>query len=80
MLARLVRIAVAASIVLASLAQAQESVLDTRLNEQVVMVPGANGHALETTVFRPSGPGPFPLLVMNHGKQPGDPRLQPRDR
>ena len=80
MLARLVRIAVAASIVLASLAQAQESALDRRLNEQVVMVPGTNGHALETTVFRPSGTGPFPLLVMNHGKQPGDPRLQPRDR
>ena len=78
MLARLVRCAVAAFLVFASLAQAQELALDARLNEQVLMVPGANGHALETTVFRPSGPGPFPLLVMNHGKQPGDPRLQPR--
>jgi dienelactone hydrolase len=61
-------------------AQAQEAALDARLNEQVVMVPGAKGNALETTIFRPPGPGPFPLVLMNHGKQPGDPRLQSRDR
>ncbi|HEX8883324.1 MAG TPA: CocE/NonD family hydrolase, partial [Noviherbaspirillum sp.] len=59
---------------------AHATALDARLNEQVVMVPTSNGTTLETTVFRPPGAGPFPLLVMNHGKQPGDPRLQPRDR
>jgi dienelactone hydrolase len=58
--------------------------LDARLREQVVMVPVADsgdaGAALETTLFRPPGPGPFPLLVINHGKQSGSPRLQQRER
>ncbi len=35
---------------------------------------------LQTTVFRPDGAGPFPLLIINHGKSPGDPRAQPRER
>jgi dienelactone hydrolase len=35
---------------------------------------------LETTVFQPNGPGPFPLLIINHGKDPGRPSMQPRDR
>lgn len=35
---------------------------------------------LETTVFKPDGAGPFPLLVINHGKQAGDPHAQKRDR
>ena len=80
MLARLVRFAFSACLAAVAVAQAQGTALDARLNEQVIMVPTQNGTALETTVFRPPGPGPFPLLVMNHGKQPGDPRLQPRDR
>ena len=80
MLARLVRFAVSTCLAIASLAHAHDIALDTRLNEQVIMVPGANGNALETTVFRPPGAGPFPLLVMNHGKQSGDPRQQGRDR
>jgi dienelactone hydrolase len=80
MFARLVRFILTASLVLTGLAQAESIALDTRLNEQVLMVPSATGEALETTVFRPPGTGPFPLLVMNHGKQPGNPRLQPRDR
>jgi dienelactone hydrolase len=56
--------------------------LDAGLNEQVIMIPaGIDGRAaLETTLFRPNGPGPFPLLVINHGKQPGDPQLQKRER
>jgi dienelactone hydrolase len=60
----------------------QQDPLDARLNEEVVMIPAGPDHRvmLETTIFRPSGPGPFPLLVINHGKQPGDPRLQKRDR
>jgi dienelactone hydrolase len=75
-------LAMAGCLALAGLtgAQAQEAALDARLNEQVVMVPGASGNTLETTIFRPPGPGPFPLVLMNHGKQPGDPRLQTRDR
>jgi dienelactone hydrolase len=35
---------------------------------------------LETTVFKPPGPGPFPILVLNHGKSLGDPHLQERAR
>jgi dienelactone hydrolase len=60
----------------------QQDPLDSRLNEEVVMIPAGPDHQvmLETTIFRPNGPGPFPLLVINHGKQPGDPRLQKRDR
>jgi dienelactone hydrolase len=57
--------------------------LDAALNEQVVMVPAmSGGHPveLETTIFKPPGNGPFPLIVMNHGKALGNPRSQNRDR
>lgn len=56
--------------------------LDARLNEQVLMVPAGEGlrERLETTIFKPDGPGPFPLLLMNHGKQPGPSRQQKRER
>ncbi|MFC7515375.1 dienelactone hydrolase family protein [Herbaspirillum sp. GCM10030257] len=57
--------------------------LDAALNEQIVMVPagsGAGSVELETTVFKPSGNGPFPLVIMNHGKALGNPRNQNRDR
>lgn len=55
--------------------------LDYRMNEHIVQVPaGGDGVTLETTVFQPNGPGPFPLIVINHGKDPGRPSLQPRDR
>jgi len=33
---------------------------------------------LETTVYKPPGTGPFPLVVINHGKAAGPPGLQPR--
>ena len=51
--------------------------LDARLREEIIMVPSGEGgrEQLETTVFRPPGPGPFPLLLMNHGKQPGPARV-----
>ncbi|MES3025555.1 MAG: CocE/NonD family hydrolase [Pseudomonadota bacterium] len=60
----------------------QELPLDFRLNEQVIMLPAGAGKEalLETTVFKPNGPGPFPLLVINHGKESGEPRRQSRDR
>jgi dienelactone hydrolase len=63
--------------------QAQEINLSASLNEQIVMVmsgAGAASAALETTIFKPPGPGPFPLVIMNHGKDQGDPHLQKRDR
>ncbi len=62
---------------------AEAASLDTVLNEQVVMVPaqfGAQTVELETTIFKPPGDGPFPLLIMNHGKALGNPRNQNRDR
>jgi dienelactone hydrolase len=57
--------------------------LDPTVNEQVVMLPvQENGQNLqfETTIFRPPGEGPFPLLLMNHGKERGSPANQKRDR
>ena len=56
--------------------------LDYRMNERVIQVPaGDNGAVLlETTVFQPDGAGPFPLIVINHGKDSGRPSLQQRDR
>ncbi len=57
--------------------------LDTTVNEEVIMLPViSNGSKLplETTIFRPPGEGPFPLLVMNHGKDRGNPARQTRDR
>jgi dienelactone hydrolase len=62
---------------------AQALTLNVSLNEQVVMVPagsGATSVELETTIFRPPGEGPFPLVIMNHGKALGNPRNQGRDR
>ncbi len=35
---------------------------------------------LETTLYKPDGPGPFPVVVINHGKAMGDPRFQSRYR
>jgi len=62
-------------------ATAANARLDYRMNEHIVQVPaGADGVTLETTVFQPNGPGPFPLIVINHGKDSGRPSLQPRDR
>ncbi len=57
--------------------------LDPTVNEHIVMLPVvSNGSKLqfETTIFRPPGDGPFPLLVMNHGKDRGNPAKQARDR
>ena len=65
----------------ATVAQAQS--FDASLNEQVVRVPvqvGTKQVQLETTLFTPPGNGPFPLVVMNHGKEKGSPSKQKRDR
>ncbi|PTB21373.1 hypothetical protein C9I57_06855 [Trinickia symbiotica] len=57
-------------------------VLAADLNERVVRVPvdSAGSTTLETTIFKPNGPGPFPMIVFNHGKMAGDPRAQARSR
>jgi dienelactone hydrolase len=67
---------------LPGLAIEQELQLDYRINEHIVLIPAGKNHQsrLETTVFQPNGPGPFPLIIINHGKDPGRPNLQPRDR
>lgn len=64
-------------------AQAAATSVETRLAEQVVMVPVHSANVsieLQTTIYRPPGDGPFPVLVMNHGKARGSPRQQERDR
>ena len=56
---------------------------DTSVNEQVLMLPVTlDGKKLqfETTIYKPQGEGPFPLLLMNHGKERGNPAAQKRDR
>ena len=50
--------------------------LDSTINEQVIMLPvteHGDEFQFETTIFKPPGNGPFPLLLMNHGKEIGDP-------
>ncbi|MDE1181038.1 prolyl oligopeptidase family serine peptidase [Paraburkholderia sp.] len=51
-----------------------------RLNEQIIRVPVDDDGSvtLETTVYKPDGNGPFPMIVFNHGKINGDPRSQER--
>lgn len=76
-------VALAAAGLFASPSPVKAAGLDAALNEQVVMVPAmSGGHPveLETTVFKPPGEGPFPLVIMNHGKALGNPRSQNRDR
>lgn len=66
-----------------AIAVAQTPPGDSSLNEMVITVPKKVlmfTIDLEVTVFRPDGPGPFPLVVVNHGKQEGDPKFQPRYR
>lgn len=55
--------------------------VDASLNETVVMVAKAGtGVELQTTLYKPDGAGPFPIVVINHGKSLGDPRQQTRYR
>lgn len=64
-------------------ALAQPAPLNAALREQVVMVRKGSGllsTELETTLFRPPGDGPFPVVVINHGKESGNPRFQARAR
>lgn len=56
--------------------------LARELGEWVGEVPagGFTEPALEVTVFQPAGQGPFPVVLINHGRAPGDARFQPRYR
>lgn len=59
------------------------TVISKTMNEKVIMIPVGYGWGkveLETTLFVPPGPGPFPLVVINHGKAFGNPRFDPRAR
>lgn len=65
------------------LAAAIEPALNKSLNEQVIFVEHGTGLfsvRLETTIFKPDGDGPFPLVLINHGKDFGNPAFQPRAR
>jgi dienelactone hydrolase len=67
----------------AARAQAQAPELDAGLNEAVVTIPRKGGlftFEIETTFYKPDGDGPFPVVVINHGKALGDPRFQARYR
>jgi dienelactone hydrolase len=57
--------------------------LGKHMDEQVVAVPANIGGAsitLQTTIYKPPGDGPFPVLFMNHGKAGGDAHQQERAR
>jgi dienelactone hydrolase len=56
--------------------------LDAQLNEQVLAVPIGPWPQikLQVTFFRPAGPGPFPVAVLNHGKDLGLPSMEKRYR
>lgn len=51
-------------------------------HEQVIRIakPDAPQIELETTLYKPVGEGPFPLVLLNHGKSKGNPKLQLRYR
>ena len=67
-------------LLLAAPGQAQS--LDAALGEVVQMIPagGFTEPPLELTLYRPPGDGPFPLVLINHGRAPGLAKLQPRYR
>ena len=72
---------VAAFAIVASIAShAQDKLMNRALNEHVVFVRHGPGVELETTIFKPDGEGPFPLALINHGKEFGNPLFQPRAR
>lgn len=50
------------------------------VREEVIRIPYDWNWGLETTLFTPDGPGPFPLVILNHGKDFGDARKQKRYR
>ncbi len=73
--------AIAAALI-ACAAVAQQPALDERLRETVEMIPssGFTEPELELTHFRPPGAGPFPVVVINHGRAEGNAKFQARYR
>jgi dienelactone hydrolase len=61
---------------------AQDVPPDPLLGESVVFIKNNKLFAveMETTLFKPDGNGPFPVVVINHGKSPGNNHLQSRNR
>ena len=47
--------------------------LDSALNERIVMIEDTDFFKtkIQTTIFKPPGEGPFPLVIFNHGHSPG---------
>jgi dienelactone hydrolase len=77
------RITVVVLLGLPLLASAQnEAPLNAALREEVQMVKkgGLLSAELETTFYRPPGAGPFPVVLINHGKAAGNPHFQPRQQ
>ena len=74
--------ALAALMLAAGAAIAQAPQTNSALNEsiQTIRKPGVFTIELETTVYKPDGEGPFPVVVINHGKAYGNPRFQSRYR
>ena len=62
------------------LVQAQDPIAG--LGESIVAIKNNRLFAvnLETTIFKPEGEGPFPVVIINHGKSFGNNRLQGRER
>ena len=56
--------------------------IDPNLNEEVVFIQKKQAPPieLETTIFKPPGTGPFPVLIINHGKSANAHHFQPRER
>ena len=81
MLRILITICMAGFLPLSDAFAQEEPKLDAKLNEQIIMLPIGDGSLkLETTIFKPDGAGPFPLVVINHGKASGNPCFQARAR
>lgn len=62
---------------------ADRPTIPKHMNEKVEMISIGSGFGkaeLETTLFTPPGSGPFPLVVINHGKAFGNPKFDPRAR
>lgn len=58
-------------------------IMPTGMNESVIRIPLTGAQidlSLEATLFKPDGPGPFPIIIFNHGKERGDPKQQKRSR
>jgi dienelactone hydrolase len=70
-------------LILFGLAVTQFVYAATQLPEEVVFISKKlliGSINLETTIFKPDGEGPFPLVIINHGKSFGNSHMQERYR